>query len=147
MRTVSKPFYSLNLDQLYDLLALRSKIFVVEQQAVYLDCDGRDKQAIHVLIYSDSGQLAAAARVLPPGTLFEEPAVGRVVVDPEWRGKSLGHELMRTALNVCAQSFKNQPVRISAQQHLRKFYSQHGFEVISEPYLEDGIWHVAMLRT
>ena len=128
------------------MLALRSRIFVVEQTSVYQDCDGLDKQAMHLMIYNQ-GTLIASARILPPDSLFPElPAIGRVVVVTERRGEGLGHRLMREAVRVCRSLYPGQTIRISAQQHLSDFYAGHGFEIVSEPYLEDGIWHVAMLN-
>ena len=146
IQITDRPFLQLQPDQLYDLLALRSRVFVVEQNCVYLDCDGHDKPAQHLLMTDEQGKLIAAARILPPGTLFEQLAVGRVVVDPAYRGRGLGHELVRYALAYCDKHYPDKPIHISAQQHLRAFYASHGFTVTSQPYLEDGIWHVAMIR-
>ena len=139
-------FAELSVQQLHDVLALRSAVFVVEQSCVFQDIDGLDPQALHVCGEGQQGQLQASARCFPPGVVYAEASIGRVVTAPAARGSGLGHQLMQQAL-ACVQAHWGQvPIRIGAQSHLEAFYGSHGFVTDSEPYLEDGIWHVQMLR-
>lgn len=139
-------FDQLSLQQLHDLLALRSAVFVVEQACAFQDIDGLDPRAMHVLGVDDQGQLQACARCFPAGVVYAEASVGRVVTAPAARGSGLGHVLMRQAVQQLEAQWGQQPIRIGAQAHLQAFYGSHGFVTDSEPYLEDGIWHVQMLR-
>ena len=134
------------MQQLHDLLALRSAVFVVEQACAFQDIDGLDPQAVHVLGHDEQGQLQASARCFPPGVAYAEASIGRVVTAPTARGTGLGHVLMRQALACVQAQWGQQAVRIGAQAHLQAFYASHGFVSEGEPYLEDGIWHVHMLR-
>jgi ElaA protein len=138
-------FADLGVDALYDMLALRAKVFVVEQ-GPFLDPDGADRQAWHLLGRNAAGELLAYLRVLDPGVKFPEVSIGRVVVDASLRGQGLGHDLMREGLAHCAAQWPGQPVRIGAQAHLQRFYNRHGFHTVSDEYLEDGIPHVRMRR-
>jgi len=140
-----KKFSELSPDELYALLKLRSQVFVVEQQAIYLDLDDRDQQGFHLLLKDDSGLLIAYCRLLPPGILYEEAVIGRVVVDPAWRGRGLAHQLMQQAIPRCLELFSTWQIHISAQKHLQSFYARHGFQPVTDDYLEDGIPHVGML--
>jgi ElaA protein len=130
---------------LYALLRLRSDVFVVEQDCVYLDLDGLDEHCRHLCGRDRHGRLQAYLRLLPPGLKVEHPGIGRVVVAAEARRFGLGRALMREGLRECAQRYPQQRVHISAQQRLEAFYTSLGFRTQSAPYLEDGIWHVAML--
>src|SRR5262245_58431904 len=141
-----RRFEDLGVDGVYDMLALRARVFILEQ-GPYLDTDGADRRAWHLLGRDDSGAMRAYLRVLDPGVKFDEPSIGRVVVDAELRGQGIGHELMRRALSQCASSWQGQPIRISAQAHLQRFYRHHGFDTVSDEYLDDGIAHVDMLRS
>lgn len=138
-------WHQLNTQQLHDLLQLRSKVFVVEQNCVFQDIDGADPQALH-LLGSRGGPLLAYARCFPPGIKFAEASIGRVVTSPAARGASLGHVLMDKAVAAVRQQWGAQPIRIGAQAHLMGFYRQHGFAVDGQPYVEDGIDHLEMLR-
>jgi ElaA protein len=138
-------FSALNTHQLYDILQLRAEVFVVEQDCVYQDIDGHDQEATHILAY-DNRILVAYARILPPNTYFEQLSIGRIIVKETHRGKTLGHDLMKFCLIFISEKFGEQPIKISAQEHLKAFYEQHGFIQIGEGYLEDGIPHIAMLR-
>lgn len=140
-------FEALNVRQLYDLLRLRSEIFVVEQRCAYLDLDGKDlhPQALHLLGY-DGKVLAASVRILPPGLGYPCPSIGRVVVATTHRGTGLGHVLMREALSHVFQRWPGSEVQLGAQAHLEVFYAAHGFAVVSPVYDEDGIPHVTMRR-
>lgn len=139
-----KAFNELTIHELYDILSLREQIFVVEQHCVYLDADGRDKYAIHVM-GSENNTLVTYCRILPPGHVYEEPAIGRVVVKEEYRRLSIGRELMRFAIQLTHSLYPQHSIRISAQEYLLRFYSSLGFEVVSDVYLEDGIPHIEML--
>lgn len=148
----AKTFTELSLDQLYDALKLRVDIFVVEQTCFYPDLDSekeqldRHPQTIHLLGYHDE-QLAAYLRILPKGQSYPDyVSIGRVVIGVNARGSGLGHELMTEALSLCQENFANEDIKISAQQHLKLYYQEHGFAQVSEMYLEDGIPHIAMLR-
>ncbi|MDE2145904.1 MAG: GNAT family N-acetyltransferase [Burkholderiales bacterium] len=138
-------FGALGVDRLYDLLALRSRVFVLEQ-GPYLDADGLDRQAGHLLGHDAAGVLQAYLRVVDPGTKYAEPSIGRVVIAPERRGQGAGRALVAEGLARCAAVWPGQAVRISAQQHLERFYGSFGFQRVGEPYLEDGIPHLQMLR-
>jgi ElaA protein len=138
-----KTFSELDSEQLYALLKLRSEVFVVEQDCVYLDLDDRDQQASHVLGLQQ-GDLLCYARLLPPGSRFAEPSIGRVVSAGSVRRAGCGRQLMQAAIAACQQQWPGQGIRISAQQYLEAFYQSLGFETCSAPYLEDGIDHVEM---
>jgi ElaA protein len=139
----TRPFAQLKLSQLYALLQLRASVFVVEQHCAYLDLDGRDADATHVLGYTESDELVACARILPPVEPELATYIGRVVVAKRVRGFGLGHHLMQVALEACAQRFPG-PILLSAQAHLQAFYASFGFVAVGEPYDEDGILHVKM---
>ena len=147
-----KHFDELSLHQLYDLLKLRIDIFVVEQSCFYPDLDGdknqldRAKETLHVLGYQDNA-LVAYLRILPKGQSYDDYiSIGRVAIAEQARGVELGHELMLKALYLCQKNFPQHNIKISAQEHLINFYQQHGFEQVSEIYLEDGIPHVSMVN-
>lgn len=137
-------FEELAAAQLYEVLALRQAVFVVEQRCVYLDADGRDQTAWHLLGLRGD-MLAAYLRVLPPGPDQAGPAIGRVLTHPAARGGGLGRALMAEGLQRTRALFPGQPVRLAAQQHLVPFYASLGFAPAGPPYDEDGIAHVDML--
>ena len=139
-------YAGLSLDDLHDALALRARIFVVEQHCPYLDVDGLDRHAWHLLGRDGAGELAAYVRVVDPGRKYDEPSIGRVVVAESQRGLGTGHALMREALRRTDLAFPRTANRIGAQAHLQGFYGAHGYRVVGEPYLEDDIPHVDMLR-
>lgn len=138
-------WHQLSTSQLHDLLQLRSAVFVVEQNCVFQDIDGADPQALH-LLGRRGGPLLAYARCFPPGVKFAEASIGRVATCPAARGGGLGHGLMDMAVAAVGQHWGVQPIRIGAQAHLVGFYRQHGFVVAGQPYVEDGIDHLEMLR-
>jgi len=140
------PYQALSRDQLYAILQARVAVFVVEQDCPYQDVDGLDDEGIHVTGSTDSGEVLAYARVLAPGQRFAEPSIGRVLTTATGRGKGLGRALMEQSLRVTEQHFPGQAIRISAQQHLERFYASLGFETVRGPYPEDGIPHLEMLR-
>lgn len=140
-----KRFKELSVHEVYDLLQLRSKVFVVEQNCVYQDIDGKDENALHLLGTID-GKIAAYSRLFKPGDYFENAAIGRVIVSPEFRDQKLGHRLMQNAVLAIEKYFDTNEITISAQLYLKKFYETNGFVQVSEVYLEDGIPHIEMLR-
>jgi ElaA protein len=133
--------------ELYAVLAARQRVFVVEQQCVFLDADGYDAHAWHLLGWVDSGAdgLVAYLRVLDPGCKFEEPSIGRVLTLSPYRGVGLGRILMVEGIARTAQAWPGRPIRIAAQQRLEPFYASLGFRTASPPYDEDGILHVDMV--
>lgn len=140
-----KRFEELSPLEIYQILELRSEVFVVEQNCVYQDIDGKDQYALHLLGVSD-GKLACYARMFPAGKYFEEASIGRVVIREEFRQNKWGHDLMRQAIAGISDVYGTDAITISAQAYLRKFYEQHGFVFTGEEYLEDGIPHLRMKR-
>lgn len=141
-----KRFEALTAIELYNLLQLRSEVFIVEQNCPYQDVDNKDQIALH-LIGEDNGETVAYARLFKPKDYFEEASIGRVVVKPTYRDKKLGHILMREAIYYTKQQFLTTKITISAQLYLKKFYEGHGFIQTSETYLEDDIPHIKMKKT
>ena len=164
-----RRFEELTATELYSIVELRERVFVVEQNCVYLDADGADRMSRHVWAtrgprtndrspvrsearIGDSlvrgspfseGPTVAYLRIVAPGVKFPETSIGRVAIAPEARGEGLGRELMRRGIAAVG----NLPIRISAQAYLEKFYADLGFVRTSETYDEDGIPHLEMLRT
>lgn len=138
-------FHDLGVDNLYDALALRCRVFVLEQ-GPYLDPDGIDRSSWHLLGRDAEGRLQAYLRVVDPGAKYAEPSIGRVITSPERRGSGLGRVLMAEGLTRCDAAWPAQGVRISAQAHLAPFYRSLGFATVGDEYLEDNIPHVEMLR-
>lgn len=140
-----KAFNELKLQELYDLLQLRSEIFVVEQDCVYQDLDGKDDIAIHVLGFKDN-KLIAYTRIFKTKDYFEEASIGRVVVSMKERHNKYGYDIMRASIEYIEQKLNQKIIRISAQTYLKSFYNNLGFYEIGEGYLEDGIPHISMLK-
>ena len=136
-----RGFQDLTRDELYAILELRERVFVVEQRCAYQDVDGKDPVCRHVWA-THGGEIVAYLRILPAGQKYEEVAIGRVIVAQAMRGTGLGKELMRRGLAAAGAV----PVRLSAQAHLEQFYADLGFRRVSGVYDEDGIPHVEMLR-
>ena len=139
-----KKFSDLSINELYDILQLRSEIFAVEQNCVYNDLDGLDKVAVHQFLRKD-GEIVAYSRLLKPGTRFSEYSIGRVVVRQSERGTGLGKEMMEEAKRYIVNEWGAEKIKISAQSYLQRFYENLGFEIVTEMYLEDGIPHYGML--
>ena len=137
----------LDVHQLYEILRLRSEVFVVEQQCPYQDVDGQDLYAdtCHLLAWSD-GQLVAYLRLLDPSTQDGDVVIGRVITAASARGTGLGHTLLSNALEQAAQRWPQVPIQLSAQAHLQGYYGRYGFIAQGEEYLEDNIPHIAMRR-
>lgn len=138
-------FEGLSLQGLYDVMAIRQRVFVLEQ-GPYLDADGLDQHSWHLLGRDEAGALVLYLRVVDAGLKYDEPSIGRVVAAKSLRGTGLGRVMMAEALRRCDEAHPGQPNRISAQAHLAKFYGEFGFEAVGEPYLEDNIPHLEMLR-
>jgi len=141
-------FNELSVDDLYAVVRLREAVFIIEQNCPYPDADGRDPAAWHLLGWSATGErrLLAYTRVFEPGVRYSEASIGRVVTAPEVRGTGLGKVLMAEALRRVESLVPGQVVKIAAQRRLEKFYLGFGFESVSEPYEEDGILHIDMVR-
>jgi ElaA protein len=140
-----KTFDELSAVGIYEVLRLRSEVFVVEQDCVYQDIDGKDQKAIHVLGFKGN-ELVAYSRIFDAGDYFDKPSIGRIVVKEDERQFKFGHELVATSIRYILDNFQEKSIAISAQTYLTKFYNAHGFEQVGEEYLEDGIPHVKMIR-
>ena len=146
MQTLVKSFKELSTKELYQLLALRSEVFVVEQDCAYQDVDDKDQLALHVMGFED-GKLVAYARIFPPGEYFDQVSIGRVVVKASHRGRALGIQLMKVAMERAKEEYNTSEVSLSAQTYLQKFYIDLGFKAVGEEYLEDGIPHILMVKS
>ncbi len=138
-----KHFDDLSKRTFHDMIQLREKVFVVEQDCPYLDVDGEDLQAFHLLGLQE-GKVLATARIFPPndeGFVI----VGRICTDPDLRGKGVGKTLVKESLNFCESKWTHVAIKISAQCYLIQFYESFGFRVIGEEYLEDNIPHISMI--
>jgi len=140
-----RRFGDLGVDNLYDALALRCRVFILEQ-GPYLDPDGVDRHSWHLLGRDAQGALQAYLRVVDPGVKYEEPSIGRVITAPESRGTGLGRVLFSEGVVRCAAAWPGQGIRISAQAHLERFYGRYGFERVGESYFEDNIPHLEMVK-
>jgi ElaA protein len=139
-------FSSLNTDQLYGLLQLRSEVFVVEQDCVYQDIDGKDQKALHVL-GTVEGNIVAYTRIFKPGDYLEKAAIGRVVVASDFRKRDFGKAIMQASIAAVENHFNTTAIGLSAQTYLLNFYNDLGFSALGETYLEDGIPHIYMERS
>jgi ElaA protein len=140
LRWHNRAFAELSPAELYAIIALRERVFIVEQTCLYLDADGYDPVCRH--LWAEAGAIAAYLRIVPAGVKFADVALGRIVTAPEARGTGLGRALVRRAL----EAVGDVAVRMSAQAHLERFYGELGFVRASDNYLEDGIPHIEMLR-
>jgi ElaA protein len=138
-----KTFDELSTQELYQILRLRSEVFVVEQNCVYQDIDNKDQKALHLFGLLE-GEIIAYSRLFKPGDYFEFSSIGRVVVAEKHRDKNFGHELIDQSIFEINDRFKVQNITISAQLYLKKFYESHGFVATSDTYLEDDIPHIEM---
>jgi len=141
-----KTWEQLKTKELYSILKLRSKVFVVEQNCVYPDIDGKDHEALHIIGKDDSG-IVAYTRCFSPGIYFTEAAIGRVVVKQEMRKFGYGYEIMKASIEALKSRYPTSVIKLSGQTYLIKFYESLGFRTIGESYLEDGIPHIAMITT
>ncbi len=143
------PFGELTPGELYAVMEVRQRVFIVEQQCAYLDADGSDHMAMHLLGWHNTPDglvLSAYARLFPPGVKYAEASIGRVLTHPSTRRVGLGRALMREAIERIAEAQWGSAIRVAAQMYLEPFYQQLGFRRVSAPYTEDQIWHVDMLR-
>lgn len=145
LKITTKTFEELTTKELYDLLQLRSEVFVVEQDCAYQDLDGKDEKALHVIGKKDN-KIVAYTRVFKPDDYFKEASIGRVVVSKEERQHKYGYDIMEASIKAVNDNFNETTIKLSAQTYLKKFYNNLGFKEIGEEYLEDGIPHVAMIR-
>ncbi len=141
-----KTFQELTTKELYDLLQLRSEVFVVEQDCVYQDVDGKDQKALHVLGLKN-GNIIAYTRAFKPGYYFKEASIGRVVVKESERQYKYGYDIMNASINAVKNNYNTSEIRISAQTHLKRFYNNLEFNEVGEEYLEDGIPHINMIKS
>ena len=141
-----KEFNGLTLKELYDILTLRQTVFVVEQNCPYLDNDGYDLFATHLMGKNEAQDILCYVRILPPGKKYDnEVAITRVVNRPDCRKMGLGRAIMEEAIRIIREAYENNPIRISAQTYLIKFYESFGFVKEGGTYLEDGIPHIEMV--
>ena len=141
---IIKTFSELDIEDLYQILRLRSEVFVVEQDCVYQDIDNKDQNAIHIY-YKENDEIVAYTRIFKPGYYYENPSIGRVVVSKKNRGKYLGKKVMMDSIEYIKQNIKGEKIELSAQKYLDNFYKDLGFYKIGEDYLEDGIPHQRMI--
>ena len=140
-------FEELSVRELHDIYQARVEVFVVEQKCPFQDVDGADPACWHLMGREEGrGQLVAYCRLVPPGTKFAEPSIGRVITVGSARRTGCGRELMRLAVAHAERLWPGRALRIGAQRYLERFYGSFGFETVGEPYDEDGIMHVEMLR-
>ena len=141
-----KTFESLTKQELYNILQLRSEVFVVEQDCVYQDIDGKDQKALHV-IGRKNNKIIAYTRLFKPGDYFEFSSIGRVVVAKKERHFKYGQDIMQSSIEAIKQYYNETTIKISAQVYLKSFYNNLSFNEVGEEYLEDDIPHIAMIKT
>ncbi|MEC3906242.1 GNAT family N-acetyltransferase [Tamlana sp. 2201CG12-4] len=140
-----KYFEELTTQELYSILQLRSEVFVVEQDCVYQDIDGKDQKALHVLGFKNK-KVVAYTRIFQAGLYFNKSSIGRVVVAKKERQYKYGYDIMKASIEAVKTHFNQTEIKISAQCYLKQFYMNLGFEALGEEYLEDGIPHITMIR-
>jgi len=141
-----KSFNELSITELYQILRLRSEVFVVEQDCVYQDIDNKDQKALHVFI-TDNDKVVAYTRLFTAGDYFDEASIGRVIVAVSHRKKGLGHILIKASIKAIEEYFNSSKITISAQTYLKQFYESHRFIKEGDEYLEDGLPHIKMRYT
>ncbi len=142
----TQSFDQLSNRHLYEMLKLRSEVFVVEQKCIFLDQDNHDQFCYHVLGLNGQADMMAYTRIAPPGVLYEESSIGRVLTSPLYRGRGMGKLIMDYTIKQSQEMYPNTTIKIMAQCYLEKFYSDFGFKTISEPFEEDEILHVYMVK-
>ncbi|WP_237277665.1 GNAT family N-acetyltransferase [Tenacibaculum ovolyticum] len=145
MKFLIKNFKELTTSELYEILQLRSEVFVVEQDCVYQDLDGKDQKALHVIGIKED-KIIAYTRLFNSGQYFDTPSIGRVVVKDTERKYGYGHDLIKASIQAIVDNYNENKITISAQTYLQKFYESHGFVKVGEEYLEDGIPHIKMIK-
>ncbi|WP_291632822.1 GNAT family N-acetyltransferase [Clostridium sp.] len=146
MKWEIKEFNDLSSDELYEILKIRSEVFVVEQKCIYEDCDGKDRKSYH-LFATENEKIFAYLRILEKGVSYNETSIGRVLTNKEYRAKGLAKQMMLRAIEFIENNLNEKIIRISAQEYLLNFYSSLGFVKVTDVYLEDDIPHVEMLYT
>lgn len=146
MALTIKKFEELSVEQLYEILRIRSEVFVVEQKCIYQDLDLKDKKSYHIF-KEENGEIISYIRVIPKGISYDQMSIGRVLVREEYRGKGLAREILLEGINFIKNTLKENEIKISAQSYLIDFYKSIGFIQKSQPYLEDNIPHVKMVYT
>ena len=145
LRIQTKSFQELSTNEVYAILQLRSEVFVVEQDCIYQDIDGKDQKALHVIGVKE-GRIVAYTRIFRPGDYHKEASIGRVVVKDSERDHGYGADIIRASVDAIKDYFLSTVIHISAQTYLKKFYNSLGFKEIGEAYLEDGIPHIGMVK-
>jgi len=140
-----KKFIDLTTQELYDILQLRSEVFVVEQDCVYQDIDSKDQKALHIIGYKND-RVVAYTRIFKPGDYFDLASIGRVVVSQKERDNKYGYDIMKASIKAIKDIFNESTIKISAQCYLKKFYNNLEFKQVGAEYLEDGIPHIAMIK-
>ena len=141
---ITKTFSELNNEELYQILRLRSEVFVVEQDCVYQDIDNKDQTALHRYC-RENDEILGYTRIFNAAHYYENPSIGRVVVSKKNRGQDIGKKIMIDSIEYIKQNIKGKKIELSAQKYLDKFYKDLGFYKTGEDYLEDGIPHQRML--
>ncbi len=144
MEWIFKSFDELTNEELYAVLKLRFEVFVIEQECLDIDPDGKDKVSMHLML-EDDGKIIGCARILPPKVSYDEPSIGRIALDKSYRGTGLGREIVQKCIDFIHNIMKIREIRISGQEYLLDFYKSFGFVVTKGPYLEDKIPHYQML--
>lgn len=137
-------YQDLSPDRLYEILKLRSEVFVVEQKCAYQDLDNKDEKALH-LVGEENNKIIAYTRIFKKGDFFKYSSIGRVLVKKDYRNKNYGRKIMKSSIDRLKKDPKEEKIELSAQKYLLKFYSELGFEKVGEEYLEDNIPHVKMI--
>jgi ElaA protein len=145
LKKICKSFHDLSVHELYDALQLRSDVFVVEQNCVFLDLDGKDQKCHHLFLYNKE-TLIAYARLVPPALSYPEMSIGRIITSAAVRGTGMGKELVNLAIQECYTLFGNGPIKIGAQLYAKTFYESFGFIQSGPVYDEDGIDHIEMIK-
>lgn len=145
MEFIVKKFKELTTSELYEILQLRSEVFVVEQDCVYQDIDFKDQKALHVIGIKEN-KIIAYTRLFDSEQYFDTPSIGRVVVVANERKYGYGHDLIKASIQAIVDNYEETKITISAQLYLKKFYESHGFLKVGEEYFEDGIPHIKMIR-
>jgi len=146
LQIIIKKFSELTTNELYEILQLRSEVFVVEQDCVYQDIDFKDQKALHVIGVKNN-KIVAYTRVFKPNDYFKKASIGRVVVTEKERINKYGYLIMKASIKAIDTFFNEKEIKISAQKYLKKFYESLDFEMIGEEYLEDGIPHIGMIKS
>ena len=145
LKIITKTFNQLTKQELYNLLQLRSEVFVVEQNCVYQDIDGKDYKALHILGYKNNN-LVAYTRIFKPKDYFKEASIGRVLVKKRKRKRKYGYAIMIASIKAIKKYYNEEVIRISAQTYLKPFYNNLNFKETGKEYLEDGILHINMIK-